>query len=127
MQVPLADDMFVCDALARWEKAQKKDKNNRIPDAPLEMRKKLFFSIEQDEDLALTEDDDMLADFLFSQVCEDFLSGQLPAPHKEVAKLGACLLHIRFRASDATASINRCAPSSDLRLHVIRVALERLD
>jgi hypothetical protein len=110
LKVPLADDMFVCDALARWEKAQKKEKGsgstNRIPDAPLEMRKKLFFAASQDDDLALSEEDDMLADFLFSQVCEDFLSGQLPASHAEIAKLGACLLHIRFRASDSSASIN---------------------
>ena len=108
--------MFVCDALARWEKAQKKDKSNssnRIPDAPLEMRKKLFFPLEQDDDLAISEEDDMLADFLFSQVCEDFLSGQLPASHKDIAKLGACLLHIRFRASDSSASINRYAFKSE--------------
>lgn len=69
LKVPLADDMFVCDALARWERASKKEKNaSRNFDAPLEMRKKLFFPGTKDDDIVLAEEDDMIADFLFSQV-----------------------------------------------------------
>jgi len=108
LKVPLADNMFVCDALSRWENATKKDKDNfgRKLDAPLELRKKLFFLREQDEDYALADEDDMVADFLFSQVYEDFVSGQLPTPVSAVAKLAACLLQIRFRASDPGTAIS---------------------
>ncbi len=66
LQVPLADEMFVCDALARWEKVTQK----RSPtDCPLELRKKLFSDVATID----VETDSAVEDLIFSQAC---LSGK---------------------------------------------------
>jgi len=107
IKVPLADDMHVCDVISRWERTgKKKSSSDCINDAPLELRKKLFLPATQDEDLALAEEDDVVADLIYSQLRDDFLSGQLPAPHKFIPKLSACLLHITFRSADSLSHVS---------------------
>jgi len=102
--------MHVCDVISRWERTgKKKSSSDCINDAPLELRKKLFLPATQDEDLALAEEDDVVADLIYSQLRDDFLSGQLPAPHKFIPKLSACLLHITFRSADSLSHVSRCA------------------
>ncbi|KAL6075618.1 Unconventional myosin-XV [Balamuthia mandrillaris] len=97
IKYPIPEQAQICEALTRWEtleQAKGKKLKKLVPEFALQLRKQI---IRKEDDERVLKDNN-LCEFLFAQMVEDFLSGQLPIPdEKLVLEMGAILVNLLFR------------------------------